>query len=99
MKLQLLVGSWDIDLQVKYNKLYNYTKIMIIAIRFTGYAFVSQDNTWTGGFVALMIIPGTLGSLVNLNKMVSETIVSAGYLRSITGKHVMHFCLYSDDVL
>ncbi len=63
MKLQLLVDSWDIDLQVKYNKLYNYTKIMIIAVRFTGYAFVSHDNTWTGGFVAVNCVNGMESSL------------------------------------
>ena len=58
MKLQLLVGSWDIHLQVKY-----WTVISITTVQFTGYAYVSHDNTWTGGFVSLNCVNGSESSL------------------------------------
>ena len=36
---------------------------MIIAVRFTGYAYVSHDNTWTGGFVSVNCVNGSESSL------------------------------------
>ncbi len=39
------------------------TMLMIIAVQFTGNAYVSHDNTWTGGFVTLNCMNGMESSL------------------------------------
>ncbi len=61
MKLQLLVGSWDIHLQVKQLTIFYHANDN--RRTFIGYAYVSHDNTWTGGFVSLNCINGTESSL------------------------------------
>ncbi len=33
-----------------------------MTVHFTGYAYVSHDNTWTGGFVSVNCVNGTKSS-------------------------------------
>ena len=87
VKLQLLVGSWDIDLQVKQHTIFYHANDN--SRKFTGYAYVSHDNIWTGGFVSVYCVNGSESSLEDCDPV---KVITGRMITCKSGNHARLLC-------
>ncbi len=61
----------------------------ITTVQFTGYAYVSHDNTWTGGFVAVNCINGSENSLEDCDP---HRVITSREDTCTSGNHARLLC-------